>query len=272
MKTPTENPISGLKICGHCGRLLPCDSFHGCGNTDDGLRHICKECEEQLRLLAAANPSMRVCRSCGRLLPLSAFRKNATRNDGYHPECKECCRSRCKKWHDGQKRPAGAIYKAKSGRLMVFDGEKSEIYWTKPMLDEIMKIKDGAATIDVAASLGLSIDYVRRKAKELGIFRPLSKIHDPHAVMFIKLNYASMSNKEIAEALDLTERQVVSVAQREKLKKSKEYQREVYLRNVERANKCNRERKREKKEEHGICISSTIPNVSLDYLYIINKG
>lgn len=163
------------------------------------------------------------------------------------------------------------IYKAKSGKLMIFDGEKSEIYCTAPMLEEIKKIKDGATIVGVASSLGVSVDYVRRKAKEFGINPPISKTNDPHVVLFIKQHYASMLNKEIAEALGLTVRQVIRVARDEKLKKSKEHQREVYLRNAEHVNKCNLKRNRKQKNGLGMYVSSTIPNVSLDYLQIVNK-
>lgn len=246
MKRNEESPVLGYKYCTHCGKLLPYEKFHRAGNTDDGLRYICKDCEKNLGLKGDRS-SVRLCRSCSRILPLSSFRKNRSRKDGYHPECKECCRRRQKEYYSSIRREVGAIYKSKSGRYLQFDGEKSVLYWTESMIDELKKIQCGKTIESVSASLGLGRSAVREKAKKLGIRPPVKKTSDLDVVQYIKCNYSFTSNKELAKVLGLTERQIIGVARREHLRKSKEHQQEVWMKNIKHLHESNRGVERSRK-------------------------
>lgn len=68
-----------------------------------------------------------------------------------------------------KRKPDGVFYDAKQGRLMEHQGYAKRIYWSKDMLDLLMREYPTTFNEEMAGMLGVSHRTMVRKARELGL-------------------------------------------------------------------------------------------------------
>lgn|GEM_PF-294710 len=110
----------------------------------------------------------KACPKCGRKLWLRDFYKS--RNGVYSSYCKECVKAQKRTWYNENKKVADGVRRnPDTGLLMVKQGISLRIYWSRQMLDEIIRYFPTMINEELAGMLGVSQRTLIRKARELGL-------------------------------------------------------------------------------------------------------
>ena len=79
------NNENDLKTCKECKKEKPFNDFEKHKSYPDGLRNICKECQEYLK-----ENTLKICPGCNKEKPLTEFNKFGTFRNGLLGKCEDC--------------------------------------------------------------------------------------------------------------------------------------------------------------------------------------
>ena len=110
----------------------------------------------------------KVCPNCGRKLWLRDFYK--LKSGAYASWCNDCQRANKREWYNRTRKvPDGIRKDAKTDLLIEHRGISRRIYWSRRMLDDLIRLFPTTMNEDMADILGVSVRTLIRKARELGL-------------------------------------------------------------------------------------------------------
>lgn len=248
-----------IKQCSCCKEWLNVSLFYKDKTTEDGYTKRCKSCHvsgdrRRNRCKHDNDPAgTKVCCHCGRALPLTMFSRNRARRDGYKSECKDCS----KMWQSSfyrniNRRPPKGVYMGTDGRLRVDTGGRGShpLYWSEEALKLLRTYSEGASAASIADTLGCTRECVLKKIKQLGIKKVKNSMQTPQVLSYIRENYATTPNKEMAKVLGVHPKYLAFLANKLGCHKDVEYQRQVWLNNAKHVRECNKARRQKKLNDY----------------------
>ena len=110
----------------------------------------------------------KICSVCGRELPTDEFYTD--KKGRLIAACKECSRKRKRQWYAAKRKKKEVVFKdTVNDRLMERKNGKVRIFWTKYMLERMLRLYQNTLNEDLAIELNVSKKTLIRKAKELGL-------------------------------------------------------------------------------------------------------
>lgn len=150
------------------------------------------------------------------------------------------------------RRPPKGVYMGTDGRLRVDTGGRGShpLYWSEEALKLLRTYSEGASAASIADTLGCTRECVLKKIKQLGIKKVKNSMQTPQVLSYIRENYATTPNKDMAKVLGVHPKYLAFLANKLGCHKDVEYQRQVWLNNAKHVRECNKARKQKKHNDY----------------------